>query len=303
MAYTTPGQSARETVAGLVRAVRPWQWYKQLVLLLGILFSRNAFNPSAWLTVITAIVAFCCIVGATYIVNDICDREADRRHPRKQHRPIASGQISIPLASGFAGALFVVGFALSYAISTLFLVVVLTYLAQNVVYSVALKHVMLVDILVIATGFVLRAIAGVVAINVYLSPWLVVCTFLFALLLAIGKRRHELAANDAPEATRATLGEYSEQGLDHLFQISIALLLMAYSLYTFYRAGPWMMLTLPFAYFGVFRYHHLVLAGHLDGRPQNLLTDRPTLVNVAIWLGLVLVVLYGDPGLIVSRVG
>lgn len=303
MAYTTPGVRALGTVDGLVREMRPWQWYKQLVLLLGILFSKNAFNLDAWLTVITAIVAFCCVVGTTYIFNDISDLEADRRHPRKQHRPIASGQVSVPVASIFAGALFVVGLAVSYAINTLFLLVVLTYLVQNVVYSVSLKHVMLVDILVIATGFVLRAIAGVVAIGVYLSPWLVVCTFLFALLLAIGKRRHELVTSEDPEATRGTLSEYSEQGLDHLFLISIALLLMAYSLYTFYRAGTWMMLTLPFAFFGVFRYHHLVLTGHINGRPENLLTDRQTLINATIWLLLVFMVLYGNPDALVRMMG
>ena len=156
------------------------------------------------------------------------------------------------------------------------------------------------DVISVAVGFVLRAIAGVVAIGVFLSPWLIVCTFLLALVLALGKRRHELGASADPERTRETLGSYTTESVDQLLTVATATLLMAYALYTFNRADPTMMLTLPFAFFGVFRYHHLVHTTEIAGRPEYLLTDRPSMLNLALWAATAVAVLYDLPSLLIG---
>lgn len=288
------------TLAGLAREVRPQQWYKQGVLLLGITFSRNLLNPEAWTAVLLAIVAYTAVAGATYVINDISDVEADRNHPEKRHRPIASGQVPIPVGVAFALSLLVSGFALALLVGPLLVAVLATYLGQNLLYSAYVKHVVFADVISVAVGFVLRAIAGVVAIGVFLSPWLIVCTFLLALVLALGKRRHELGASADPERTRETLGSYTTESVDQLLTVATATLLMAYALYTFNRADPTMMLTLPFAFFGVFRYHHLVHTTEIAGRPEYLLTDRPSMLNLVLWAATAVAVLYGLPSLLIG---
>ncbi|SEV83004.1 decaprenyl-phosphate phosphoribosyltransferase [Natrinema salifodinae] len=282
-------------LSGLVKELRPWQWYKQSILLLGLIFSKSLLDPVAVASVALGIVAFCVIAGATYIGNDILDVEEDRNHPQKKHRPIASGQVPIPVAAAFAILLFVGGLALAWYLGPLFLLVVCTYIVQNALYSAFLKEVVLVDVMVIAIGFVLRAIAGVVAIDVSLSPWLVVCTFLAALMLALGKRRHEMIVSDDPAASRSSLDEYTEETLDQLLVAVLSALLVSYSLYTFYGDGPWMMVTLPFAFFAAFRYHHLAHTRDLGGDPKYLFGDRPFLVNLVVWGFVVIAVLYEVP--------
>ena len=165
-----------------------------------------------------------------------------------------------------------------------------------------LKRVVFVDILVVATGFVLRAIAGVVAINVFLSPWLIVSTFLLALVLAIGKRRNELEITDNPSESRQVLHAYSEGDLDQLLVMTMSTLLMAYSLYTFSRADYAMMVTIPFAFFGVFRYHHLVHTTEVAGQPEYILTDRPSIANFFLWSVTTALVLYDLPRMITEVV-
>ncbi|ELZ05286.1 UbiA prenyltransferase [Natrialba asiatica DSM 12278] len=246
------------------------------------------------------IVAFCAIAGATYIGNDISDLKEDRKHPRKKHRPIASGQVPIVVAVPFAAVLFVGGISLSGYLGPLFLLTVLAYLAQNALYSVFLKEVVLVDVMVIAIGFVLRAIAGVVAIDVLLSPWLVVCTFLGALMLAFGKRRHETVVNDDPSASRSILADYTEEILDQFLVVVLTALLVSYSMYTFFGSGIWMMATLPFAFFAAFRYYYLAHTRDLGGDPKFLLADRPFFLNLLVW-GLVVVgILYDIPFVLVE---
>ena len=288
------------TLTGLAREIRPQQWYKQGVLLLGITFSRNLLNPEAWTAVLFAICGFTAVAGATYVINDISDVEADRRHPEKRHRPIASGQVSVPVAAAFAATLLVCGFALALAVGPLLVAVLAIYLGQNLLYSAYIKHVLFADVISVAVGFVLRAIAGVLAIGVFLSPWLIVCTFLLALVLALGKRRHELGASADPERTRGTLGSYTTESVDQLLVVVTATLLMAYALYTFFRADATMMLTLPFAFFGLFRYHHLVHTTDVAGRPEYLLTDRPSMVNLVLWAATAIAVLYGIPSLLIG---
>jgi len=283
------------TLSGLLREIRPWQWYKQGVMFLGIIFSKSIFSVEAWISLLTGVVAFTTIAGTAYIFNDINDLEEDRAHPEKQHRPIASGQVSVPVAVFFGIILAIVGFVSAYSLGLLFLAVLLTYLGQNALYSLYLKQIVFVDILIISIGFVLRAIAGVVAIDVFLSPWLIVSTFLLALVLALGKRHHELEISTDPEETRQVLGEYSKGDLDQLLVITISTLLMAYSLYTFSQSNYMMMITLPFAFFSVFRYHHLVHTADIAGQPEYLLTDLPSMVNLLLWAVITVGVLYNIP--------
>jgi 4-hydroxybenzoate polyprenyltransferase len=288
------------TITGLAREIRPWQWYKQGVMLLGIVFSQNLLNWGAWLSLSVGVVAFTTVASATYVFNDISDLEEDRNHPEKQHRPIASGQVSVPVAVVFGIILAGVGLGAAYSLGPLFLAILLAYLGQNALYSLTLKNFVFVDVLVVAIGFVLRAIAGVIAIDVFLSPWLIVSTFLLALVLAFGKRRNELEVATNPQETRGVLSEYSENNIDQLLVMVMATLLMSYSLYTFSRTDPTMMMTLPFAFFGVFRYHHLVHTTNIAGQPEYLLTDRPSVVNLLLWGVVAIAVLYNVPETVVG---
>lgn len=300
MARSSQTINSVTTLTGLVREIRPWQWYKQAVMLLGIVFSQNLLNLDAWLSLLVGIIAFTTVVSATYIFNDISDVEEDRNHPEKQHRPIASEKVSVPVATVFGLTLAGIGLGAAYSLGPLFLAIILAYIAQNALYSLVLKQYVFVDVLIVAIGFVLRAIAGVVAIEVFLSPWLIVSTFLLALVLAFGKRRNELEVAANPLETRDVLGEYSENSIDQLLVMVMATLLMSYSLYTFSRTDPTMMMTLPFAFFGVFRYHYLVHTTNVAGQPEYLLTDRPTVVNLILWGIVAIAVLYNVPEIAVE---
>ncbi|MYL66704.1 decaprenyl-phosphate phosphoribosyltransferase [Halorubrum terrestre] len=271
-------------------------------MFLGILFSKSILELDALVNLFIGMVAFTAIAGATYIVNDIRDLEADRNHPQKRHRPIASGQVPVGVAAVFAGILAVLGLIGAYTLGPLFLAILIAYLGQNFLYSAVLKRIVFVDILVVAAGFVLRAVAGVVAIDVFLSPWLIMSTFLLALVLAIGKRRNELEITADPTESRQVLHAYSEGDLDHLLVMTMSTLLMAYSLYTFSRTDYMMMVTIPFAFFGVFRYHHLVHTTQVAGQPEYILTDRPSIVNFVLWSVTTILILYNIPQIIIEVV-
>lgn len=286
---------AGSSLAGLVYEMRPWQWYKQSILLVAIVFSGNLFDSVAWIQTLQGVVAFSVVASAMYIYNDVRDIEEDRNHPEKKHRPIASGQVSVSVAVVFGVLLLAVGFLLAYDLETLFLLVILAYVCQNVLYSHYLKEIVILDILVIAIGFVLRAVAGVFAIDVELSPWLVICAFLAALLLAIGKRQAELENVDDPADTRGVLSEYTATGLKQQMVIVMAALLMSYTLYTVLAAPRTMLLTLPFAYFGILWYHHFVVTAGGVEQPVLLAFEKPFVVNLLLWILTVIAVLYALP--------
>lgn len=269
-------------------------------MLFGIVFSKNLFFVSKWIFLIVGITSFTAVVGAVYVFNDIADLEEDRNHPEKQHRPMASGQVPITVGAIFGVGLSIGGLVAAYWVGLLFLAVVIAYLVQNVFYSLYFKQVILVDVIIVAVGFVLRAIAGVVAIDVELSPWLIVSTFLVALVLAFGKRRRELAEADEPVEVRFVLGEYSLETIDSLLVVVMATLLMAYSLYSFFRVDSMMMITLPFAFFGVFRYYHIVKTSEVLGHPEYLLTDRQSMLNLILWGLIAIGVLYNVPDLLIK---
>lgn len=293
----------RPTAVLLFHSLRPEQWTKNLIVFAGLIFGLELFNRTAVVRSVVAFVVFCALSGVVYVVNDIMDREADRRHPLKARRPIASGALSPSLAGGVAAALASVALAVAFAMGTPFGSVALSYVLLQGAYSGPLKHVVILDVLAIAIGFVLRAVAGAVAIGVPISHWLLVVTILLALFLALSKRRHELVllANGATEH-RPILGEYSPYLLDQMISVVTASTLVAYIFYcispeTVQKFGTDMLgLTIPFPLYGIFRYLYLVHRREGGGSPsQMLLNDRPLLVCVALWVLAVVVIVYLRP--------
>ena len=273
-------------------------------MLAGVVFGGRLLEASALAVALSAFVIFCALSGAVYLFNDVADREADQRHPLKRERPIASGQVAASTAVVAGVILGAGGVAAAFAVNRLFGIVAALYLASLALYSVALKHVVIVDVLMIAGGFVLRAIAGAVAVDVPIGHWLLICTTLLALFLALSKRRHELTllAEGAMDHRRI-LGEYSPYLLDQMIGVVTSSTLIAYTVYatsadTAARLGTAKLgLTIPFVLYGIFRYLYLVHQKRGGGSPAALLlTDRPLLGCVALWAASVIVLLYSPLG-------
>lgn len=287
----------------LILSLRPRQWSKNLLVFAGLVFARRLFDPEAVIAASAAFVIFCALSAVVYLVNDVIDRKSDREHPLKRHRPIAAGLVSVPLALGTAAGLAAGALGGALAFGGLFLLVAISYLALNVLYSAVLKHIVILDVLTIAIGFVLRAAAGAIAIDVALSHWLFVCTILLALFIALAKRRHELVLlADGAREHRPILDEYSPYLLDQLIGITAASSLIAYILYTISpenaeRFGtPWLDLTIPFPIYGIFRYLYLVHRRDGGGNPADLLlSDYPLLACVVSWILVVVVIVYIRP--------
>jgi 4-hydroxybenzoate polyprenyltransferase len=287
----------------LLAALRPHQWSKNFLVLAGLVFSRSLAEPALVARALAAFGLFCLLSGGTYLVNDVLDAERDRSHPRKRHRPVASGRLPATLALAVGVGLLAGASWLAFLLAPRLGLTALAYAGLLAAYSGGLKHVVIVDALVIAAGFVLRAVAGVVVLDVELSPWLLLCTILLALFLTFGKRRHELLVLDAGAAEhRPSLTDYSPQLLDQMIPVVTASTLMAYALYTVApetqaKLGRHMPLTVPFVLYGIFRYLYLLYRRDLGGSPsEHLLTDRALLVAVALWvLSVIAVVYWGAP--------
>lgn len=285
------------TLHAFLVLARPRQWYKNLVVFVPIVFSNNAFAWSVWPHAFVTFGAFVLLSAATYALNDVLDAKRDRLHPVKRHRPVAAGLIPRLVAATWSLGLGAAGIAVLWWVNPTTMVMGGLFVVVQLAYNLVLKHTFLWDVLAIATGFVLRALAGTTAIAVGdPTVWLIVCTFLFAFYLGLAKRRSEVGLDDAlRDRHRPVLAEYTVPFLDQTMQVATALLLSAYSLYTFFGVTPWMMLTLPFAYYGVFRYNHLRGQGAVRDEAELLLVDRPTLVNGAAWIFVVVLVLQGWP--------
>ncbi|WP_414469624.1 decaprenyl-phosphate phosphoribosyltransferase [Methanobacterium sp. ACI-7] len=279
----------------LIISMRPKQWYKNLVIFIGIVFSLNLLNFNLWINSIGAFAIFCAISGSIYIINDILDVEKDKNHPKKRLRPIASGKLKLNYIILSVTILVILSIIFSYLISPLFLLAVLTFFILLLIYSLFLKQLIIVDIMVISTGFVIRAIAGCLAVGVLISPWLIICAFLLALFLGIGKRRHELVLlGDNAVNHRKILDGYSTQMLDQMINITTSALIMSYSLYTFFSGKIFIMLTIPFAFYGLFRYIYLVHAENFGGEPEMLFKDKGMILSMVLWIVMVITVLYGS---------
>jgi len=274
-------------------SMRPKQWYKNLVIFIGIIFSINLLNLSLWIDVIAAFTIFCILSGCIYILNDILDLEKDNNHPKKKNRPLASGRLKVSHA--LTCAIILIGIALTgaYLLNLQFFMVSVAFFILMLVYSFFLKEIIIVDIMVISIGFVLRAMAGALAIGVYVSPWLIICAFLLALFLALGKRRHELVLlKENASNHRKILGEYSTDMLDQMINITTSALIMSYSLYTFFSGNIYIMITIPFAFYGLFRYIFLVHARNMGGEPEMIFKDKGMVISIVLWVIVVVCVLY-----------
>ncbi|MGQ9674107.1 MAG: decaprenyl-phosphate phosphoribosyltransferase [Chloroflexota bacterium] len=285
-------------IKGLFLSLRPKQWSKNVIIFFGLIFSMNLFNSRMLVTTIAAFAVFCVLSSVVYIVNDIADLEKDRLHPLKRHRPLASGMISPRIAALVAAAMLALGLLSAFTIGLGFGLVATLYLLLMFAYSFGLKHLVIIDVFVIAGGFVLRAVAGAVAIDVPISPWLYVCTVLGALFIGFGKRRHELILlNDDATKHRRILEEYSPAMLDQMMTIVTATTVMAYSLYTFTAenlpSNHAMMATIPFVLYGVFRYLYLVHLKNHGGSPEEMiLRDGPLALDAFLWIATAIAVLY-----------
>ena len=290
----------RSLLLNLFISLRPDQWTKNLLVFAGLLFGLQLSNPPAVAQALIAFVIFCALSGVVYLINDVLDRESDRQHPHKASRPIASGALSVTAAIGAAVALTVAALTTAVFLGGRFTIVAIAYLTLLALYSGFLKHIVIIDALTIATGFVLRAVAGAVAVNVEISHWLLVCTILLALFVALAKRRHELVLlADGATSHRKILGEYSPYLLDQMISVVTASTLVAYIFYTInpeteQKFGTqWLGLTIPFPLYGIFRYLYLVHSREGGGSPADLLiTDRPLLLCVALWGISVVLIIY-----------
>jgi 4-hydroxybenzoate polyprenyltransferase len=283
----------------LIAALRPRQWTKNGLIFVALAFTLNLQERSLLVRSVATFVCFCALSSAGYLLNDVVDVEADRAHPTKRLRPIAAGQMPVAFALGLGIVLAGVGLAGAFLINPLLGVLALAYVLLTAVYSMTLKHLVLLDIFGIAGGFVLRAAAGAVAIDVPISPWLYIATLLGALLIALGKRRTELATLGVEAAVghRRNLESYSLEFIDQLILVISSTALMTYALYTFSAENlprnHSMMLTIPVVLYGLFRYLFLVREGDVGASPEELLfRDRPMLAAVAVWAFMAVTILY-----------
>jgi 4-hydroxybenzoate polyprenyltransferase len=288
-------------LSALIKTMRPKQWTKNIFVLAGIFFDGRLSDPVRLLHSIAALAIFCVLSGAIYLVNDLVDIDNDRVHPKKRFRPLPSDELEPSVAKVAAVILLVGCIAASFALGMSFGLVAVLYGAMMVLYSFVLKHIVIVDVMTIAAGFVLRVLAGAVAADVTrFSPWLYVCTTLLALFIAINKRRHELIlmAHDANNH-RALLQEYTVPFLNEMTALVTSTTLAAYSFYTFSApnlpGGHPMMLTIPFVLYGILRYLYLIHTKGLGGAPEDIvLGDKPMMIAIGLWALTAGLVIYGS---------
>lgn len=285
-------------LTGLIKTMRPKQWAKNIFIFTALIFDRKLLDPDAFLPTLAGAALFSLISSAVYLFNDIADRESDRQHPKKKNRPIASGQLPVGAAWAAGIILLLISFPLAYLLSPEFLAICAIYFVLNITYSAKLKHIPLIDVLVLASFYLLRVISGTTLIVVQrFSPWLYVVTSLFALFIGLGKRRAELILQIKNSGDiRPVLDGYSIELLDQLITIVSGTTIVAYSLYTFSAPNlpldHSMMLTIPFVLYGIFRYLYLIQTGE-GGAPEDIaLSDRPLQAAILLWALVILIVFY-----------
>jgi 4-hydroxybenzoate polyprenyltransferase len=279
--------------------MRPRQWTKNVFIFAALVFDKQLFVVDSFLRTLAGFALFCLISSCVYIFNDLADVEADRQHPEKKNRPIASGKLPVNIAWTAGIAFVIIAIGLSYLLAPMFSLVVATYFVLNLAYSLSLKHIAILDVLIISLGFVLRVGAGVTLIAVErFSPWLYIVMFLLSLFLGFGKRRAELAllAHGAG-SHRKVLDGYTLPLLDQYIMIVSGTTIVAYSLYTFSAPNVpenhSMMLTIPFMVYAIFRYLYLIEVKHAGGTPEEvLLSDRPFQISMLLWAITVIVIFY-----------
>ena len=274
--------------------MRVRQWYKNLVIFLAIFFSGNLLQIEPIYLSVLGFVALCLISSGNYVFNDLADIEKDKLHPEKKNRPLASGQIEPTIAIVLALILFLGGLSLALWLGTAFLSLVVAIIVVSKIYTYLLKKIAFADILTIATLFVLRAISGAEVINVQVSPWLILCPFFLSLFLSIGKRKSDLLfLKKKAELTRTTLKIYNNELTNSLMNISTALLIISYALYSFLSEQQNLLYTLPFALFVIFRYYYLIMQGSVIARqPEKVITDKSIIIGTLLWVIITAILIY-----------
>jgi len=286
-------------VIGLIKTMRPKQWVKNIFIFAPLVFDVKLFNLHYLSQTLAGFVLLCLVSGAVYVINDLADVEKDRQHPKKCDRPLASGQLGASAAIMAAITIPLIALPLGFLLNLTFGVILVGYLLLQIAYSFWLKNIVIIDVMLIAAGFLLRVAAGVPLVEAKrFSPWLYVCMTLLALLIGFGKRRHELVLlKENANMHRQSLREYNLSLLDHVISIVTASTLLAYALYTFSAEGlppnHTMMLTIPFVLYGIFRYLYLIHVKGVGGAPEEIvLSDRPLQATVVLWGLSVVMVMY-----------
>ena len=283
-----------------IQSLRPRQWTKNLVLFAGIIFAQQFFNTQLIIKTVIAFISFCMLASSVYLFNDIRDAEKDRLHPIKRDRPIASGKVSKSAAMIISVVFAAVSLTTAYMLNLNYFILLVVYLFLMSAYTVFLKHVVILDILIIAGGFILRAVSGAAVVEASISSWLLVCTTFLALFLVISKRRHEvLLLGDDAKDHRGILDEYGSKFLDQMIAVVTTATVMGYILYTvdsqtIQKFGTDKLIyTAPFVLFGIFRYLYLVYQKNEGGRPEQLLIDDlPLLIAIILWIISAIIVIY-----------
>jgi 4-hydroxybenzoate polyprenyltransferase len=288
------------TIIEILKSLRLQQWIKNFFVFAPLIFSRNILNRPLLLKTLEAFVAFCLVSSAHYIFNDLRDLEEDRRHPVKSRRPLASGRLKKGPAIAALVVIGAAGLALAASINPPFLLIAVGYLVLQTAYSMWLKHIVILDVFVIAAGFLIRVVAGGLAIKVEISSWLLICTTLLALFLAMGKRRYELVLLDKDAVShRPILREYNTYLLDQMISVVTASTLLAYCLYTISAetvakfGTRKLIFTVPFVLYGIFRYLYLIHQKAAGGTPEALIIrDKPLLVDIFLWIAAAALILH-----------
>jgi 4-hydroxybenzoate polyprenyltransferase len=280
-------------IRNLLISLRPEQWYKNLVIFIGIIFSMKLLETQLWLNALSAFAIFCMLSGSSYIVNDVFDAEKDRGHPKKSKRPIASGKLKTGYALVFSVIIIVLTLLWSLNINQQFFLTTVVFVLINLTYSLWLKHIAIVDVLLISINFVIRATAGCLAVFVSISPWITLCALLLALLLALGKRRHEITLLGKNSRNhRKTLERYPKEMLEQMMSITAGSLIVSYSIFTFFSRSAYMMVTIPIVIYAIFRYLFLVHYKSIGGEPELIFKDRGMIISIIIWVILCIYILY-----------
>lgn len=278
-----------------IRLMRPKQWIKNFFVFAALLFSRNIDKMPHIISAAFAFMAFCVVSSAVYVFNDLLDIEKDRNHPKKKNRPLASGELKKGEAAALLMLLLPAAVVMSFGINTGFGLVIVLYLLNNLLYTLYVKHMVILDVMSIAMGFILRVAGGAVAIGVEISPWLLLCTLLLALFLGFSKRRNELVVlqKDA-QNHRATLEHYSLDFIDNMLSIVTASTVISYSLYTFFaNEDKLSMITILYVLYGIFRYQYIIYNKNMGESPEEVvLTDKPLLINIILWVITSIIILY-----------
>jgi len=282
--------------------MRPVQWVKNLFIFAGLIFSGNLFHPEALIRVGNGFILFSLVASSIYVFNDIIDLEYDRAHPEKKNRPLAAGLMSVPAAYACSILLAAAGLICALALDQVFFAILLSYLIINVAYTIKIKKIVILDIMCIASGFVLRVLAGTELAEVMASDWLILCTIMLSLFLGFSKRRHELVVTGTDALShRKVLGDYSISFLDQMIAVATACTVMSYALYTVSpqtvsRFGTRnLVFSIPFVIYGIYRYLYLIHQKNMGGNPtRELVSDLPMLINALLWALLVVLIIYRD---------